>query len=139
MQIGIVATKTGVSVDAIRFYERNGLLPRAPRTSGGFRQYDDRDVETLSFIRRFQSLGFNLREIRDFLDLRCKRSQPCAPVRRRLAEKVTDIERKMEELRGVERELRAALRGCDRELRKNDAHCPILRRQVGGRGRRIES
>jgi DNA-binding transcriptional MerR regulator len=44
MQIGIVAKKIGLSVDAIRFYERNALLPRAARTEGGFRQYGESDV-----------------------------------------------------------------------------------------------
>ena len=38
-QIGVVAKKVGLSVDAIRFYERNALLPRASRTKGGFRRY----------------------------------------------------------------------------------------------------
>ena len=60
MQIGMVAKKIGVSADAIRFYERNALLPRAPRTQGGFRQYGESDVETLAFIRRVQGLGFKL-------------------------------------------------------------------------------
>ena len=46
MQIGIVAKKIGLSVDAIRFYERNALLPRPPRTEGGFRLYGESDVET---------------------------------------------------------------------------------------------
>jgi DNA-binding transcriptional MerR regulator len=49
MQIGIVAKRIGLSVDAIRFYERNALLPRPPRTQGGFRQYAESDVETLIF------------------------------------------------------------------------------------------
>lgn len=52
MQIGIVARKVGLSVDAIRFYERSALLRRAPRTQGGFRQYGEDDLETLAFIRR---------------------------------------------------------------------------------------
>src|SRR2546429_5626162 len=84
MQIGIVAKKIGLSVDAIRFYERNALLPRAARTEGGFRQYGESDVETLTFIRHVQGLGFKLREIRGLLSLRGSRLQPCAPVRRRL-------------------------------------------------------
>ncbi len=62
MQIGIVAKKIGLSVDAIRFYERNALLPRPPRTQGGFRRYAENDVETLVFIRRVQGLGFKLSE-----------------------------------------------------------------------------
>lgn len=126
MQIGIVAKKVGLSVDAIRFYERNALLPRPARTRGGFRQYGERDVETLAFIRRAQGLGFKLREIRSLLNLRGSRMQPCAPVRRRLQAKLADVGQKLENLHKLERELRLALRSCDKELRKQDAHCPIL-------------
>src|SRR5437868_3035675 len=82
MQIGIVAKRVGLSVDAIRFYERNGLLPCLPRTAGGFRRYGDEDLGTLVFVRRAQSLGFKLREIRGLLKLRNNRLQPCAPVQR---------------------------------------------------------
>ena len=62
MQIAIVAKKIGLSVDAIRFYERNGLLPRPPRTQGGFRRYGDTDVETVAFVRRVQ--GWDSRSAR---------------------------------------------------------------------------
>ena len=127
MQIGIVAKKIGLSVDAIRFYERNGLLPRPPRTQGGFRTYGENDVETLAFVRRVQSLGFKLSEIRGLLSLRGKRLQPCAPVRRRLEEKLSDVQQKLTDLHKLEHELRLALRSCDREMRKRPAHCPILR------------
>lgn len=89
MQIGIVAKKIGLSVDAIRFHERNALLPRPPRTQGGLRQYAESDVETLAFVRRVQGLGFKLSEIRSLLTLRGNRLRPCAPVRRRLEEKLT--------------------------------------------------
>jgi MerR family transcriptional regulator, copper efflux regulator len=127
MQIGIVAKKIGLSVDAIRFYERNGLLPRPPRTEGGFRRYGENDVETMAFVRRVQGLGFKLSEIRGLLRLRGNRLQPCAPVQRRLQEKLADVQRKLSDLHKLEHELRLALRGCNKELRKRDAHCPILR------------
>jgi MerR family transcriptional regulator, copper efflux regulator len=127
MQIGIVAKKIGVSVDAIRFYERNALLRRPPRTQGGFRQYGENDVETLAFIRRVQGLGFKLNEIRRLLSLRGSCLQPCAPVRRRLQAKLADVQRKLAGLQKLEHELRLALRSCDKELRKRTAHCPILR------------
>lgn len=127
MQIGIVSKKVGLSVDAIRFYERNALLPRAPRTLGGFRQYGESDVDTLGFIRRVQSLGFKLAEIRGLLQLRGNRLQPCAPVRRRLQAKLGDVRQKLADLQKLEHELRLALRNCDKELRKRPAHCPILR------------
>ena len=130
MQIGIVAKKIGLSVDAIRFYERNALLPRPPRTQGGFRQYGESDVETLAFIRRVQGLGFKLSEIRGMLKLRGDRLQPCAPVKRQLEAKLSDVQRKLSDLHKLEHELRLALRGCNRELRKRDAHCPILKERV---------
>lgn len=127
MQIGMVARKIGLSVDAIRFYERSGLLPRPPRTAGGFRRYGENDVETLAFVRRVQGLGFKLSEIRGLLRLRGNRMQPCAPVQRRLQEKLADVQRKLADLRKLEHELGLALRSCNRELRKRNAHCPILR------------
>ena len=127
MQIGIVAKKIGLSVDAIRFYERNALLPQPPRTEGGFRQYDENDVETLAFIRRVQGLGFKLSEIRGLVNLRGNRLQPCAPVRRSLEEKLVDVQRKLADLQKLEHELRLALRSCNKEMRKRPAHCPILR------------
>jgi MerR family transcriptional regulator, copper efflux regulator len=127
MQIGVVAKRIGLSVDAIRFYERNALLPRPPRTQGGFRRYGESDVETLAFIRRVQGLGFKLAEIRSLLRLRGSRLQPCAPVRNRLKEKLADVQRKLSDLHKLEHELRLVLRSCNKELRKRPAHCPILR------------
>jgi DNA-binding transcriptional MerR regulator len=127
MQIGSIAKKIGLSVDAIRFYERNSLLPRPPRTQGGFRQFSENDVETLTFIGRVQNLGFTLREVRDLLELRRSRLQPCAPVRRRLEEKLADVQRKVSDLQKLQHELRVALRSCKQVMRKRSAHCPILR------------
>jgi DNA-binding transcriptional MerR regulator len=126
MQIGTVGERVGLTVDTIRFYERNALLPRAPRTQGGFRQYGESDVETLGFIRRVQNLGFTLREVRDLLELRRNRLQPCAPVRRRLEEKLVDVQRKLADLQKLKHELRLALRSCNKEMGKRPTHCPIL-------------
>ncbi len=125
MQIGTVAKKIGLSVDAIRFYERNALLPRAPRSEGGFRQYQESDIVTLGFIRRAQGLGCTLGEVRELLALRQSRLQPCAPVRRRLEQKLVHVHRKLSDLQKLERELRLALRSCNRELQKRSTHCPF--------------
>jgi DNA-binding transcriptional MerR regulator len=133
MQIGTVGKRLGLSVDAIRFYERNGLLPRPPRTQGGFRQYGQNDVETLTFIGRVQNLGFTLREVRELLELRRSRLQPCAPVRRRLEEKLTHVQQKVSDLKKLEHELHVALRNCNKEMRKRSAHCPILREKSNGK------
>ena len=98
MQISAVAKKLGITADAIRFYERNALLPRPPRTAGGFRQYRESDVETLQFIRRVQELGFTLKEVSELLALRHTRSQPCAPVRCRLEKKLSHVRQKVADL-----------------------------------------
>lgn len=135
MRIGSIARKTGLTPDAIRFYEHNALLPTIPRTAGGFRQYSDKEVEALAFIRRVQGLGFKLSEIRGLLSLRDSRLQPCAPVRRQLKAKLADVHHRLQQLQKLEHDLRRALRGCEKELRKPRAQCPILenkkRRAVG--------
>jgi DNA-binding transcriptional MerR regulator len=79
MQIGTVAKRIGLGVDAIRSYERNALLPRPPRTQGGFRKYAESDVETLAFIRRVRGLGFKLiRGLLNLLENRVQRVRRCA-------------------------------------------------------------
>jgi DNA-binding transcriptional MerR regulator len=133
MQIGAVAKRVDVTPDAIRFYERNALLPRAPRTKGGFRQYGESEVETLGFIRRVQGLGFTLGEIRELLELRHSRLQPCAPVCRRLEQKLRDVRRKLLALQRLEHELRGALRVCKAAVRKSSKRCPLLRSRRWGR------
>jgi DNA-binding transcriptional MerR regulator len=90
-------------------------------------------VETLNFIGRVQNLGFTLKEVRELLELRRSRLQPCAPVRRRLEEKLADVQQKVSDLQKLEHELRLALRSCNKELRKRSAHCPILREKGNSR------
>jgi len=130
MQIGEVAMLTALSVDAIRFYERRTLLPKAPRTAGRFRIYTNADVTRLSFIGQMQGLGFSLREVRQLLDLREHRLEACAKVRNLLTTKLKNVRLKIRELAQLERELGFDLQKCSRELRHRKAHtprsCPVL-------------
>ncbi len=129
MKIGQAAKETGLSVDTIRFYEREGLLARPQRTNGGFRLYTERDLNTLRFIGNVQGLGFSLKEIEEFLTLRSGNAEACATVRDLLVGKLARVRAKIGELRELERELDRALRKCRRELRhgrKPAARCPIL-------------
>ena len=126
MHIGGVAKKIGLTPDAIRFYERNALLPRPSRTAGGFRQYADSDLETPRFIRQTQGLGFTLKEVRDLLALRGNRLQPCAPVCLRLQKKLLQVRRKLSDLQTLQLELRTSLRACKKELHRRNARCPLL-------------
>jgi DNA-binding transcriptional MerR regulator len=126
MHIGRVAKKIGLTPDAIRFYERNSLLPHPSRSAGGFRQYADSDVETLRFIRQAQHLGFSLKEVRELVALRSSRLQPCAPVCTRLEKKLLQVRQKLSDLSTLQRELQTALRSCKKELHRQNSRCPLL-------------
>lgn len=126
MHIGEAAKCAGVSMDAIRFYERSGILIQAPRSGGGYRLYTSTDLETIHFVRRMKELGFSLPQIRELIQLRTSQRRACAPVRDRLSRKLADIRAKAREIKHLERELQAALRKCDREIRKHSQRCPLL-------------
>ncbi|HKV27928.1 MAG TPA: MerR family DNA-binding protein [Candidatus Acidoferrales bacterium] len=126
MFIGRIAKRTSLSVDAIRFYERNGILAPPQRSEGGFRLYTDQDVEALLFVRRAQGLGFSLPQIRELLALSRDRGRSCAAVRERLQRKLADVRAKIGVLEHLDGELRIALRHCERELRKRASRCPLL-------------
>lgn len=70
LKIGDLATRSGISRDTIRFYERSGLLPRPRRTPSGHRRYDERAVRQILFIRRSQGLGLTLDDIRRLMRVR---------------------------------------------------------------------
>ena len=80
LQIGTLALQTGLTVDAIRFYEKSGLLKRPARTEGGFRLFRQEDALDLRFIQEAQELGFSLQEIRELLILRREGVEPLLAV-----------------------------------------------------------
>jgi DNA-binding transcriptional MerR regulator len=80
IQIGRVSKQTGLSVDAIRFYEKQRLLERPPRTDGGLRLFNGRDIQRIHFIRRAQQLGFSLLEIRELLILQRRDEGEICPI-----------------------------------------------------------
>ena len=129
-KIGQVANETGLSIDTIRFYEKQGLLKRSPRTEGGFRLFDAGDIETLKFVRIAQELGFSLNQIRELLILRADHMPACSHVKELLSQKLTAVQEKIAELRGLEMGLKLALRRCKRELKTaapgHENCCPVL-------------
>ena len=129
-KIGQVAQETGLSIDTIRFYEKQGLLKRSPRTEGGFRLFGLSDIETLRFIRKAQELGFSLNEIRELLILRSDQVPACSHVKELLDQKLTSVEQKITELQSLERSLKRALQKCKRELKTavagHEECCPVI-------------
>ena len=130
MRIGQMSKQSGVSIDAIRFYERSRLLVAPTRSEGGFRLYSSDDLAALRFIRSLQSLGFSLNEIREFASLRTNDLRARSAVRTLLDRKLKDIHAKRVSLTELEDELKAALTKCNSQLKrpkgKKNGRCPVL-------------
>jgi MerR family mercuric resistance operon transcriptional regulator len=121
VQIGKVAREAGLSVDSIRFYEKEGLLQEPARSDGGFRLYTAADIEHLRFIRSAQKLGFSLAEIRELLLIKDERTELCTHVRDLIKSRLGAIRGKIEDLRLLEWHLKQALHKCDDALGHGDA------------------
>lgn len=97
LRVAAVAEATGISPDAVRYYERVGLLPAPARTAAGYRVFGTETVERVRFIQGCQRLGLRLRDIADLLAVRDTGTCPCEPaeqlLRRRMAELDSEIAR----------------------------------------------
>lgn len=113
MRIGQLALAAGVSVQAVRFYERRGLLPPPQRLPSGYRQYPAEIVQTVILIKQMQGLGFTLRELTHFI--RLLESQPHNPAERRkcVEAKLQNIEGQIRRLQAMHEELSARLLTCE--------------------------
>ena len=129
-QIGELAKRSQLSVDAIRFYERRRLLPTPIRSTGRFRLYTDTDLERLRFIRQMQTLGFSLAEITRLAQLRADKDHACESVREFLKTKLAEVAVKIEDLQQIQTELKADLHKCNLALKgrsgKKVCACPVL-------------
>ena len=96
--IGELSQQTGVSREAIRYYERIELLPAPQRTSNGYRQYRNEDVQRLKFIRRSRMLDFRIEEIREILAFRERQEPPCQYVMNAMEQRVAEIETRVQDL-----------------------------------------
>ncbi|MGW8369463.1 MAG: MerR family transcriptional regulator, partial [Gammaproteobacteria bacterium] len=103
MNIGRLAELAQVNIDTIRYYERQRLLPPAARTSSGYRQYTQSDLERLRFILRSKELGFTLAEIGDLLSLTKERDTDMRGVKLKAEHRLEQVEQKITELRRVKR------------------------------------
>jgi DNA-binding transcriptional MerR regulator len=127
-RIGSIASATGVTPDAIRYYERLGLVPKPARTEGGFRLFRPDTIARIRFIKQAQKLGLDLKEIRDLLrPAHGRRREQCQHVRSVLAKHLSDVEGRMRELEAFRDTLQAALEQCDHALRVRDTvQCPVV-------------
>ena len=126
MRIGQLAERLGLNPKTIRYYEDIGLLPEPDRTPAGYREYDERAADLLTFIKTAQRLGITLDEIREILALRELGEQPCAYVRQVLRRQVTQIDQRMAELRQLRKELVALDEIADRLPGSGPGQCRLI-------------
>lgn len=109
MRIGELAEVAGTTTKTLRFYEEQGLLPPAERTSSGYRDYTPEAVARIDFIHRGQAAGLTLAQIQQILDIRDRGQAPCGHVRDLLDARLADIEQQLAQLAAL-RDTIAALR-----------------------------
>ncbi len=124
MKIGQLAQRAEVNIDTVRYYEREGLLPKPERLSSGYRIYGEGDVKRLRFVRRAKALGFTLPEIRELLELSSSRDDDMAAMKSAALDKIVDIKARIAELE----RMRVALEGLTESCPGHGAldQCPIL-------------
>lgn len=118
-----LAERTGCNLETIRYYEKIGLMPDPPRTSSGYRVYDDTHAERLGFILRGRQLGFSIDELRGLLLLVDRGTQTCAEVKVLTEQHLEDVRAKIEDLRRIEKVLAATAAQCSGE---KVPECPVL-------------
>ncbi len=124
LTIGKAAARTGLGIDTIRFYEKEGLIPEPARRPSGFRDYTPDVLERLHFIRRAKGLGFSLKEIAELLALRVDDERTCEQVYRRTSEKIADIETRIRDLERIKAALANMAAACQGTGPQGE--CPIL-------------
>lgn len=112
MKIGELASRAGLPVETIRFYEAQGLMPVPARTAANYRRYDEAHLERLLFIRHCRALDMNLPEVRTLLEFRDNGQADCTEVNTLLDDHIGHVEARITELQALEHELRTLRARC---------------------------
>jgi DNA-binding transcriptional MerR regulator len=133
MKIGNFAQVVGVSIDAVRFYERRGVLPPAPRTAGGYRTFVQRDVDRVRLARQLQQLGLTIDQVVDALAAHDGNGATCRSERWRLEQVESRIDAQMAALEHTRRLIQDALAACDA------GRCQLMATESPEAGRRSDA
>ena len=118
LSAGELARLAGVSTDTLRHYERKGVLPAPSRSNNNYRRYPPESLERVRLVRRALAVGFTLDELASILAARDHGGTPCLQVRMLAAEKLSQVETRLVELRQLRKELRSTLEDWDIRLAK---------------------
>jgi DNA-binding transcriptional MerR regulator len=126
LKIGEVARESGIGIEALRFYERSGLLGKPARTQAGYRLYDAGVLERLAFIKKAQTLGFSLDEIGRIIRDAESGASPCDEVREIVRRRLTELDERMREMQRYRRELAKTLAEWDAVGRAPGHICGLI-------------
>jgi DNA-binding transcriptional MerR regulator len=126
LKIGDVSKRSGVGVEALRFYEKGGLLDKPSRTYSGYRVYGEEVLDRLAFIKQAQALGFSLDEIRRVVEDARRGESPCDEVREIVRRRLSELDERLRELRRYRDELRQTLEEWDEVGRAPGHICGLI-------------
>lgn len=126
LKIGEVAQRMGVGIETLRFYERSGLLGRPARTEGGYRLYSSEELLTLEFIKRAQTLGFTLEEIKRIMAESRAGQRPCAEVREIVRARLAELDEQMRQMRRYRNALARTLQKWDEKGHAEGHYCGLI-------------
>ncbi|MBL8208108.1 MAG: heavy metal-responsive transcriptional regulator [Blastocatellia bacterium] len=126
LKIGEVARRMGVGIETLRFYERSGLLRRPARTEGGYRLYRSEELSTLEFIKRAQTLGFTLEEIKRIIAEGRAGKYPCAEVREIVRARLVELDQRLKQMRRYRNALARTLEQWDEKKEAGGHFCGLI-------------
>ena len=126
LKIGEVSKESGIGIEALRFYERSGLLGKPVRSESNYRLYDKGVLERLAFIKKAQTLGFSLDEIKRIIADARSGASPCDDVREIVRRRLSELDERMREMRRYRRELSETLEVWDKIGRAPGHICGLI-------------
>jgi MerR family copper efflux transcriptional regulator len=124
LTIGQVAKQTGVTVETVRFYEKQGLVDTPKRSGSGYRQYPPETVKRVRFIQNAKEVGFTLKDIAELLALRREPGTSCPDIKLRATLKIEEVEQKIRDLERIRNALARMILKCSNEAPVSE--CPFL-------------
>ena len=123
MNIGEVANLSNVNAKMIRRYEEQGIIPKAGRSSSGYRKYSENDVHVLRFVKRARELGFSMKDIKQLVSLWRNKNRPSSQVKSIAQKHTAELEHKLNEIQSMLATLNNLIKHCHGDQRPD---CPII-------------
>ncbi len=122
-KIGEVAKLVGLGSETVRYYEKEGIVPKAERAQNGYRLYDETHVRRLRFVKRSRELGFSLDKVRSLLEIADSTNMTCKSVKKVAEGHLAEVQKNIRDLQKMEKALSGMVQPCAGDGTKD---CPIL-------------